>query len=91
VRRTTQDIVPLVRSDNLRDYHEQVPSDELRDNHDYASEPYHCEICNMAYPDERGLNNHVSYSLPHLRRLREAATQKTKLEQIGSDETLEEV
>ena len=33
----------------------------------------------------------ISYSLPHLRRLREAATQKTKLEHIESDETLEEV
>jgi len=59
MRRTGQDIAPLVRSDNLLEYHEQVPSDELRDNHDYASKPCHCDICNMAYPDERGLNNHL--------------------------------
>ncbi|KAF8248585.1 hypothetical protein K440DRAFT_642170 [Wilcoxina mikolae CBS 423.85] len=91
VPRTGQDFAPLVISDNLLENHVKVPSDELRDNYDDASESYHCNICNMAYSDERGLKNHVSYSLPHLRRLREAAAQKSKPEHIESGEILEGV
>jgi hypothetical protein len=45
--RTAQDIAAL------------APMDVIRDEDDDASMRYHCSICNMAFPDQRGLHNHT--------------------------------
>jgi hypothetical protein len=68
-----------------------IPANDPRDEYEDASDRYHCNLCHMTYPDHRGLENHILYSLPHLRRQKNMTATNTTSVPVESDETLEEV